>query len=139
MEGSESWLRTFGKRTSVLAMVVGFALVAGVGLALDFAIFLVLIVSGLGPGFANLISATTAVTFVYFVSTKQVFDYQGHFLYHLLVAYLVFQALAVAIASWAVAWLTEWGVNPAIAKLLILPATFSTNYLFLRWLTASRG
>lgn len=130
---------TMSSIRTIVATVLGFALVSGAGLGLDFAIFLVLILVGLGPGFANLISATAAVTFVYFVSTKQVFDYQGRFLFHLFVVYLVYQALAVTIASWALGWIVAaWELAPAIAKLLILPATFSANYLFMHWLTASR-
>jgi GtrA-like protein len=119
--------------------VLGFALVSGVGLGLDFAIFLLLVFAGLAPGYANLVSATAAVTFVYFVSTKQVFAYQGHFLFHLFVVYLVYQMLAVTVASWALASIVAaWGMAPAIAKLLILPATFSANYLFMSLLTARR-
>jgi hypothetical protein len=129
-----------GAIRTLVAKVVGFALVSGVGLALDFAIFLLLVFAGLRPGIANLVSATAAVTFVYFVSTKQVFGYQGRFLFQLFVVYLVYQALAVAIASWAVVWiLTEWTLAPASAKLLILPATFAANCLFMHWLTANRA
>jgi putative flippase GtrA len=105
---------------TLVAKVVGFALVSGVGLALDFGSFLLLVFAGLRPGFANLVSATAAVTFVYFVSTKQVFDYQGRFLFQLFVVYLVYQALAVGIASWAVVWiLAEWTLGPASAKLSV--------------------
>jgi putative flippase GtrA len=128
-----------GRIGDIVAKVIAFALVSGIGLALDFSIFLLLIFAGLSPGAANLISATVAVTFVYFTSTKQVFDYQGRFLFHLFAVYLVYQALAVTIASWALAWIVaEWELAPAIAKLLILPATFSANYLFMHWLTAKR-
>jgi len=36
-----------------------------------------------------------------------------------------------------VAALITNGVSPALAKVGILPATFSANYLFMQWLTSN--
>jgi putative flippase GtrA len=124
-------------RGDVAARVGAFALVSGVGLMLDVGIFLALTELGWRAGFANLLSAFCAVTFVYFVSTRRIFSYQGRFLFALFAVYLAYQAAAVALASWAVDSLVLAGLVPIVAKGVILPATFTANYLFMHWLTRS--
>jgi hypothetical protein len=120
----------------IVGRVLGFAAVSGAGLALDFGLFLSLVEFQQRPGLANLLSATAAVAFVYFVSVKRIFAYQGRFLLGLFFIYLAYQAVAVAAASGAVDWLVAvHAVAPAIAKVLILPLTFSANFLFMSWLT----
>ena len=57
--------------------VVGFAILSAAGLAIDMGVFWVLVTLGLRAGFANLISASPAVTFVYFSSAKSIFSYHG--------------------------------------------------------------
>lgn len=120
------------------ARVFAFALVSGVGLALDFCLFLLLVEFGVRAGLANLISATAAVTFVYFASARRIFAYEGRFLLGLFLLYLGYQALAVSLASWAVDALVLAAVHPALAKAAILPLTFSANYLFMSFITRSR-
>lgn len=123
-----------------LTRVVGFALVSGAGLAIDFGLFLALVeLFGVRPGAANVLSAATAVTFVYFVSVRRLFNYQGRFLLSLFALYVAYQFIAVAAASWAIDWLAANFVAPAIAKSLILPATFTANYLFMSFITRSRA
>jgi putative flippase GtrA len=118
----------------VIAKVLGFAQVSGVGLGLDVGLFLLLVRAGWPPGYANFLSASMAVTFVYFVSTKRVFEYQGRFLMPLFLVYCAYQVLAVAGASWAVDRIAAFGIMPIISKGLVLPFTFSANYLFLDFL-----
>lgn len=119
--------------------VVGFALVSGAGLAIDFGLFLTLVeLLNVRPGPANFISAAAAVTLVYFVSARRVFDYRGRFLLPLFALYVVYQVLAVAIASFAVDWLAANIFAPAIAKLVILPLTFTANFLFMSAITRTR-
>lgn len=124
------WL-TDGSARSVLR----FALVSGTGLILDVGLFLVLAQTGWRAGIANFISATAAVTFVYFVSVKRVFAYRGKFLLTLFCLYLVYQIAAVALASYAVDSIVAYGAAPVLAKALILPITFSANYLFMAYIT----
>jgi putative flippase GtrA len=118
--------------------VLAFALVSGLGLALDFCLFLALVEAGARAGWANLVSASAAVSFVYFASVRRIFAYEGRFLLALFLLYLGYQALAVALASWAVDALTALLREPALAKGLILPVTFSANYLFMSFLTRAR-
>ena len=121
-----------------LKQVAKFALISGAGLVLDLVIYSILLTCSLRAGYANLISAATAVTFVYFVSTRKVFAYNGKFLIHLFVVYVIYQAAAVTVASWAVDTLVRISVLPIVAKMLILPITFLANYVFMRFLTNDR-
>ena len=124
---------------TLVTRVMQFALVSGAGLALDFGLFIGLTQSGIGPGFSNFISASVAVTFVYFVSVKKIFAYQGQFLFGLFAAYLVYQATAVVAASLAVEYLTVGTALSAVwSKIVILPVTFGANFLFMSWLTREK-
>jgi hypothetical protein len=117
--------------------VIKFAVTSGLGLTLDVGIFLGLTSLGTASGWANLVSATCGVTFVYFASIYRVFSYNGERLVTLLLLYLAYQAVAVAAASWAVGVLALL-TSPIVAKLLILPVTFTANYLFMHLITRGR-
>ncbi len=116
--------------------IVKFAIVSGVGLGLDFVIFIALVSASAEPFWANLVSGGAAVTFVYFASVRRIFSYAGRFLLPLFALYMLYQCLGVTTASWAVAAIAEHA-SPLVAKLLILPVTFSANYLFMSYLTRS--
>ncbi len=118
--------------------VMKFALVSGIGLALDFGLFVALIGMSASPFAANAVSATCAVTFVYLASVRRIFSYQGRFLVRMFLAYLIYQALGVTAASLAVSWLSASYLSPGLSKLAILPVTFSANYLFMALLTRDR-
>ena len=118
--------------------VFGFAVVSGGGLALDLSIFLLMVHLGFTPVSANFLSATIAVTFVYFASVSRIFSYQGRFLMGLFLAYLAYQAAAVPAASLAVGYLAVKWMSPPLAKLAVLPLTFSANYMFMAFLTHRR-
>lgn len=125
-----------GLRPPFVERILLFAAASGSGLAIDFLLFVALAASGLAPGWANLVSGTAAVSFVYFASVRRIFRYGGRFLVGLFAAYLLYQAMGVALASWAVAMLAAIGWAPLLAKLAILPVTFPANYLFMSALTA---
>jgi putative flippase GtrA len=120
-----------------LLNVMRFAVVSGIGLAIDFAVFLVLVELGLSPFAANAVSGASAVSFVYFASVRRIFSYQSGFLLGLFVAYLAYQAAGVTGASLAVGFLSAHFVPPVVSKILILPVTFSANYIFMSLLTRS--
>lgn len=128
---------SFGFSVAVLLKKVGkFALISGAGLALDVTLYSFLLMASLRPGYANLISAATAVTFVYVTSTRRVFEYKGRFLVPLFIVYATYQVAAVAAASWAVDTIVRMGATPIFAKIVILPITFSANYVFMHTLTS---
>lgn len=119
--------------------VVGFAMVSMVALGVDFSLFVLLLRLGLRPELANFTSATLACAVVYFSSTRRIFAYQGRFLKSLFLAYLAWQFVLVSLASWAVGVLIGLGLEGVLAKALTLPVTFSSNYLFMQFLTKPRG
>lgn len=119
--------------------VAGFAVLSGFGLMIDLGVFSVLVHYGLRPGYANLVSATLAVTFVYFSSAKSIFRYHGQFLLPLFVLYAAYQVLAVLAASFAVDRLALAGYRPIISKCMILPVTFTTNYLFMNFFLKAKN
>jgi putative flippase GtrA len=112
--------------------VMVFGAISGTGLALDFCIFLLLANAGdVAPGIANAISGAAAVTFVFFVSVRRVFQYGGGFLVGRFVAYLVYHAFGIPAGSAAVAYLSQHHLVPWLAKIAVLPFTFIANYLFM--------
>lgn len=118
-----------------LSRLIRFGAVSAAGLGLDVGLFLLLVHLEMRAGYANLISAAVAVTFVYIASTKRVFEYAGSFLVQLFVLYVFYQILAVAAASWTVDYIVALGVEPVVSKGVILPVTFFANYLVLNFLT----
>lgn len=131
---------TIGQRLAATARkVVGFAMVSVVALGVDFCLFLLLLHVGLHAELANFISATLACAVVYFTSTRRIFAYQGRFLKSLFLAYLAWQLVLVTLASWAVGVLVGLGLVGVVAKALTLPVTFSSNYLFMQFLTKPRA
>jgi hypothetical protein len=136
-EGTPAVGRRRGQRAAWqrVSGIVMFAAVSGSGLAADILIFLGLIKIGLPALLANAISATCAVTWVYFASVKRIFSYKGDFLITLFFAYVAYQVAAIAAASGAVELLARTEMRPLTAKLVILPITFTANYAFMAWLT----
>jgi putative flippase GtrA len=118
--------------------VVSFALVSVVALGVDFLLFVILLHLGLRPEIANFVSATLACAVVYFSSTRRIFAYQGRFLKSLFLVYLGWQFFLVTAASWAVGLLVGLGLVGVLAKALTLPVTFSSNFLFMQFLTKPR-
>ena len=113
---------------------MAFALVSGMGLAIDFLLFALLVHWGAQPGWANILSARVAVAFVFFASVQRIFAYDGGFLFGLFLAYLLYQIVAVIAASVAVGVLAA-RMSPLLAKLAVLPATFTANFAFMSLLT----
>ena len=124
----------------LLSRVAGFGVVSLLGLAVDCLLFTLLVAGGASPLVANLISAATAVSLVFALSTRRVFRYRGRRLLGRYLIYLAYQAAAVVAASAAVAWLCAASGGPPLAcKLLLLPLTFAANFLVMRRLTRQGG
>ena len=122
-----------------LLRIVKFAGVSGAGLCLDYAVYTVLCTSGLDAGVANLVSAACGVTFVFVVSSRRVFASSGQFLLGLFAIYALYQVAAISLASYAVHAATALlGGRFLLGKTLVLPFSFSANYLFMSWLFGAR-
>lgn len=121
-------------RSKIVRQTLGFSAVSALGLSLDVTLLVALVRFGVSPGIANLSSATSAVVLVYFLATYKVFRYAGQFLVYRFCAYVIYQAVAVSLASVAVSSLTHWGLHVLLSKALILPVTFSLNFAVLKYL-----
>lgn len=122
-------------RTTLIWQTLGFAAVSGTGLAVDVVLLMALVELGLSPAAANTLSAGTAVFLVYFLATYKVFRYAGRFLLSRFLIYVAYQVVAILAASFAVAFIAAAGLHVLAAKALILPITFSMNFLVLKYLT----
>ena len=123
-----------------LERVVKFAGVSGAGLCLDYLIYVLLCGTGMDAGPANAISAGTAVTFVFVVSARHIFeaDARHGFLVRPFAVYAAFQVVAVLAASALVHATTDLlGGAYVLGKTVVLPLTFTVNYLFMTWLMSS--
>jgi len=119
--------------------MTGFGFCSAAGLTLDCGLFLALTWrSFLAPEWANLISASAAVTLVYFLSVRRVFAYQGRFLLFRFLVYALYQVAAISAASWGVGALARLGLWPIAAKLLVLPVTFLCNFTAMQGITRQR-
>ncbi len=124
-------------RRAVSHRVARFAVVSGTGLAIDYAVLTILCELGMPAGWANVCSAATAVSFVFVVSARHVFESPRGFLIGPFLWYAGYQAVAVGLASLLVGGLTTaLDGRYLIAKSLVVPLSFSANYLFMSWLFA---
>src|SRR5437870_4602991 len=105
-----------------------YGIVSGAGLALDISLFLILVRAGIGPFAANIISSATGLTFVYCVSVRRIFRYDGRFILPLFAAYVLYHVCGTLVMSGAISGVVHAGIAPALAKVGILPLTFSANY-----------
>jgi putative flippase GtrA len=123
-----------------LARIAKFAGVSGAGLCLDYAVYTALCVGGLDAGVANLVSASCGVTFVFVVSARRIFASSERFLLGLFVVYALYQVVAISLASWAVHGATALLAGRfLLGKTVILPFSFTANYLFMSWLFGARA
>ena len=129
---------TFGDIRWHAARALRFGLVSGIGLVLDLALFLLLVRAGVDPFTANVISSGTGLTFVYCVSVRRIFRYRGRFIVPLFAAYLLYHVCGTLAVSEIISLVIRAGLAPVLAKVGILPVTFSANYLFMSWLTHKR-
>ena len=125
-----AWAKPHAKK------VLQFGAVSGTGLALDFCLFVALLSLRLPAFGANAMSSFAAVTFVYFASVRRIFRYGGQFHAAMFASYAAYQLCGIAAGSWAVQSLILLGWPGPVAKLAIVPVTFTANYLFMSWLTS---
>jgi putative flippase GtrA len=116
-----------------------FAVVSGVGLIADLSLYLAAInLAGLAPGYANA-GGVVAITLVFSVSARFIFEGDGRFPFSKGLVYLAYQALAVAIYSSVIEFLVGHGFASAfLAKVIVTPMSLCTNYLFNRFLLQRR-
>lgn len=128
-----------------------FVLVSGIGWLIDFGGYSYLTgMAGWDVCYANFLSAVPAVTFVFFMSTRHIFN-QGNrqlSLYKKYILYLLYQILLVASVSLLAQGLYEtmlgweclrkgsfYDLLPIIVKVIITPITVSANFFMMKVLT----
>jgi putative flippase GtrA len=118
--------------------IVGFGIISGIGWLIDFAIFnaLVYLLHWL-PGLANLLSASVALTFVFFTATRKTLLVRERGLHFKFMAYLAYQAVSICFYAWLIGFVSGF-MPPPLAKILVTPVSFYTSYLFMTWLLTGR-
>lgn len=124
---------------------LAFALVSGVGWALDFSTFAIFALGlGFSGGAANFISSYVGVTFVWFISLKKVFQRAGAGQIKLLFFYWAFQFFSIVFYSKILKETQFLLIDSAIfaestslliAKIAVTPFNLLTNYVFMKWVS----
>lgn len=111
---------------------------SGAGLAADLTVFSLLVLAGVSPFVANLASTAVAITLVYLLVTRYAFRAGASVRSYVL--FFGWYAASALLTSTAIDLLCRsvWDV-PLGWKLLSVPVTFTTNYLFSRFLFQGGG
>ena len=139
-----------------------FTLVSGIGWLIDFFIFGFSIKLGLTAAYANLVSASVAVVFVFVTSRQWIFRHHVGSLRSVFVKYVLWNIFAVSIASWGVGTIhgffsscafdflaftqsnlfrttiTAQTLSAIAAKLFITPFTMYSNFVVLGYILEKR-
>ena len=119
--------------------IFGYGIVAGIAWLLDFTLFTALILASISPLVANLVSATTAVTFAFFISSKKIFYYEGDFLFAKFIVWFIYQAISIIFFSYLIDFLVNFlMVHGTVVKIGVTPITFYTNFMFISVLLTGR-
>lgn len=117
--------------------VLQFAVVSATGLLLDIITYHTLILmAGLRPFFANVISALLAITFVFSLAGRYLFlqskgSARSYFIW------VTYQCGSIAGFSVLIELSVDHGMDVTFAKIVTLPFSFVTNYIVLRTILAS--
>lgn len=118
-------------------MIFKFAVVSGSGWLIDFTIFTFLNLIGFPVWLSNFLGATIAVVFVFFVSVRKVFQYGGGYLFNKLIKYVIYQIVAITVASLLIDFIVmQFDITPLFAKVIVTPLTFYANFLFMGYITS---
>jgi putative flippase GtrA len=139
-----------------------FVLVSGVGWLIDFSIFSTLTSGGVTPFSANLISAGTAVLFVFAVCRRALFRNSPRPLHKAITLYVIYNIAAIAVASLFVqllgrriapelnqilafvlskgygSSLAHVALAPIVAKVVVTPLTLYANFVAMNYINLCR-
>lgn len=134
---------------NILKQLLSFVIISGIGFVLDFTTYFILInFINLQISYANMISAIPAITYVFFMSTKKVFNekksnidisikYVVYFIYQIILVSLV-SLLAQLIYDNLIEILPKSIIInnlKIIIKLLITPITMTCNFFVMKILS----
>lgn len=133
-----------------------FAVLSGIGWLLDFTVFNLLAWSGIGLFAANMLGATTGVTWVFVTARLSIFQRRTVSLRRAILAYAIWNAVAIVAASAAVDALGSLSIRmlsghvhdqsgsrimalvPAIAKMAVTPFTMYLNFVAMAFIVERR-
>lgn len=128
------------RRLAALRRFLAFAVVSGMGLTLDFVVYTALCASGVEPEYANVVSASCGVTFVFFAASRHVFEGAQGWLLRPFALYAAWQVLLILAASAAVGFMTDvFDGAYLLGKLAVVPFTLILNFLVSQRLLTARG
>lgn len=140
----------------------GFVLISGMGWLLDLAIMTSLTAAGMPVFLANCVSAGIAVSFVFLIAQRRTFVHDGSWIIGKFAAYALYNAIAILLASLAIAALAHTVFEPILAtfasvvslvvdpnwrlalasilaKVAVTPLTLYANFLFMGWLLEGKA
>jgi putative flippase GtrA len=109
-----------------------------IGLVIDFGVYTLLTVAGLFPVLANVMSSACAVVFLYFFSSRVVFNVRtsaGRF-----IGFCVWYAASIVVFSLLIQWIYDATALSALSsKAVTLPLSFTANFFgsrfMIRWVS----
>ena len=117
----------------IFRQLFSFSLGSAIGLFIDLVGFELLSLLGLRSDLANLISSFTAVIAVYFFVTRFTFSVIRE--WKSFIPFIVWYLISIPVFSFLVLQLVEaFDFAGIVAKLCIIPISFTANYLFNRFL-----
>lgn len=133
----------------LIRQIMNFTLISGMGFILDFGIYLILTnFIKLPISYANMISAIPAITYVFFISTKKIFNQKKSNIDIKIkyIIYFVYQIILVTLVSLLAQLIYEYLINELtnliivnnlkiIIKLLITPLTMLCNFIVMKILS----
>lgn len=115
--------------------------ISGIGWLIDVCIYSILsYIFNISVGIANIVSSFVAVTFVFTVSTRKIFQNTKKLkLKYKYIIYLIYQIILIFLSSFVIAWLKdiilglsiEWLVPyiNILVKIIVTPFTMILNYI----------
>lgn len=134
----------------LFTQIFRFVGISGIGWLIDFGIYTVLTTfAGVPVTAANMISSFPAITLVFIVSTRKIFDRGGRIpvpvMYALYLAYQLILVFAVSkIAGYLALWIAGLyagrlaGISKILAKIIITPITMTANFVVMKLMTEKK-
>lgn len=133
----------------LIKQVMSFILISGVGFIIDFTVYYLLTsFCEIDVGYANMISAIPAVTYVFFISTRRTFEsgksklslsykYLIYFIYQIFIVSgvsIFAQVLYINLYKISTEWLLISSNLNLIIKCMITPITMICNFFVIKFL-----
>jgi putative flippase GtrA len=116
-----------------------FGIFSGIGLTMDVTLFYIMVhILSFNVILSNIISAFTAVTFVFLTSNRIIFK-QSDFSYVKYIVYIIYQAVAIISFSFLIKLLINiFSLPPVVSKIIVVPFSFLLNYFCTRFIILFR-